>query len=277
MDRSLSTSKVLPPKELLAMYKDQAARLLPEPSYKKMIPHEEQITELQHLKDTIHYERFFFVVNLHQMEIEHVNGVERWLGYNEKNFNFLKYLSLIHPEHCPAHNITSVTLIEGLMRGDWNIEFMKHRYITEMALKHSDGRYLLCKRLACIFQYDENRKLLEFVNEFTILREYNSDPFTVRATSDEGKDLEWLNEFLARAQKAFQDKNMFGFQELRILRKYAYNEDISVSQIANAFKVQESTVATYNKRILEKAEALYLKRFANAREVAMVLREGGMV
>ncbi|MGC4234038.1 MAG: hypothetical protein QM594_13755 [Niabella sp.] len=273
----ISTSKILSPKELLAFYKGQADRLLPNPEYNKMVPHSEQMAEIQHLKETIHYERFFFVVNLHKMEIEHVNGVQRWLGYDEKSFNFFKYLSLIHPEHCPAHNITSVTLIEGLMRGDWDIEFMKHRYITEMALRHSDGRYLLCKRLACIFQYDERRRLLEFVNEFTVLREYNSDPFTVRATSDDGKDLEWLNEFLARAQKAFQDKNMFGFQELRILRKYAYNDSISASEIANAFKIQESTVVTYNKRILEKAESLYCKRFANARQVAMVLREAGMV
>ncbi len=277
MDKSLSSSKILPPKELLATYKAQAARLLPEPDYFKMIPHEEQMRELEHLKETIHYERFFFVVNLHKMEIEYVNGVERWLGYRETSFDFLKYLTLIHPEHATAHNITSITLIEGLMKGDWNIEFMKHRYITEMALRHSDGHYLLCKRLACIFQYDDRRRLLEYINEFTIIREYNNDPFTVRATSDEGKNLVWLNEFLARAQKAFQEKNLFGFQELRILRKYAYNENISLLQIANAFKIQESTVVTYNKRILEKAEALYSKRFSNAREVALVLREAGMV
>ncbi|MGC4038816.1 MAG: hypothetical protein QM764_22860, partial [Chitinophagaceae bacterium] len=75
-----------------------------------------------------------------------------------------------------------------------------------MALRHRDGRYLLCKRLACIFQYDERRKLLEFINEFTILGEFNHEPFKVRATSDDGHNLEWLNEFLARAQKAFQEK-----------------------------------------------------------------------
>lgn len=277
MNELLSTKRILSPKELLGVYQNQSARLLPDLEYNKMVSHDEQMVELQQLKDTIRYERFFFVVNLHKMEIEHVNGVQRWLGYDEKNFDFLKYLSIIHPEHAPAHNMTSVVLIEGLMKGDWAIEFMKHRYITEMALKHSNGRWLLCKRLACIFQYDERRRLLEFVNEFTIIREYKSDPFTVRATSDEGKDLEWLNEFLARVQKAFQDKNMFGFQEIRILRKYAYNKNISVAEIANAFKIQESTVITYNKRILEKAEALYYKRFANAKQVAIVLKEAGMV
>ncbi len=277
MIKTYFMNKILPPRELLAFYQSQSARLLPLPSYKKMIPQEEQNTELAHLKETIHYERFFFVVNLHEMKIEHLNGIERWLGYKENDFDFLTYLSLIHPEHAALHNITSITLIEGLMKGDWNIEFMKHRYITDIALRHRDGHYLLCKRLACIFQYDERRRLLEYINEFTIIRKYNGEPFTVRGTSDEGKDLEWMNTFLERTKQAFQNKNLFGFQELRILRKYAYNNKISVAQIANAFKVQESTIATYNKRILEKAENLYAKRFTNARQVALVLKKGGMV
>ncbi|MGC4038817.1 MAG: hypothetical protein QM764_22865 [Chitinophagaceae bacterium] len=128
MDKPLSSLRILPPKELLIKYREQASRLLPDIEYKKMIPYQEQMTELSYLKETIHYERFFFVVNLHKMEIEHVTGVKRWLdGYEEKEFDFLKYLSLIHPEHAAAHNITSITLIEGLMRGDWNIEFMKHK------------------------------------------------------------------------------------------------------------------------------------------------------
>ena len=241
MIKTYFMNKILPPRELLAFYQSQSARLLPLPSYKKMIPQEEQNTELAHLKETIHYERFFFVVNLHEMKIEHLNGIERWLGYKENDFDFLTYLSLIHPEHAALHNITSITLIEGLMKGDWNIEFMKHRYITDIALRHRDGHYLLCKRLACIFQYDERRRLLEYINEFTIIRKYNGEPFTVRGTSDEGKDLEWMNTFLERTKQAFQNKNLFGFQELRILRKYAYNNKISVAQIANAFKVQEST------------------------------------
>jgi hypothetical protein len=79
MDKLLAASKILPPKELLSMYKNQAARLLPEPEYTKVIPVEEQLTELQHLRETIHYERFFFVVNLHKMEIEHVNWIKRLL------------------------------------------------------------------------------------------------------------------------------------------------------------------------------------------------------
>ncbi len=277
MDNSISSSKILSPKELLQFYQSQSSRLLPDIEYNKQISPEEQKLEIENLKETVQYERFFFVVNLHKMEIQHVNGVKRWLGYEDKHFDFLKYLSLIHPEHVPAHNVTSITLIEGLMRGDWNIEFMKHRYITEMALRHIDGHYLLCKRLACIFQYDERRRLLEFINEFTIIRNHNGDPFTVRATSDEGKNLDWLNEFLARVQMAFQQKNLFGFQEIRILRKYAYNENISIAEIAKAFKIQESTVVTYNKRILEKAEDLYSKRFLNARQVALVLRESGML
>jgi hypothetical protein len=269
--------KILTPRQLHAFYQSQAAELLPQISYNKMVPIAEQEEELRHLKETVHYERFFFIMNLHKMQIEFPNGIERWLGYNERDFSLLRYLEIIHPSHTAAHYITSVKLIEGLMRGDWNIEFMKHRYITNIALKHKKGHYLLCKRLACIFQYDEKRRLLEYINEFTIVGEYADEPYSVRATSDEGENLKWLNELLARTQKAFEEKNLFGFQEMRILRKYAYNDEISIAQVANAFKIQESTVITYNKRILEKAESLLSKRFANAKQVAYVLKEQGLV
>ena len=270
-------SKIQSAKELLETYRQQSARLLPEPIYKKMVPEEEQMAELEHLKETIQYGRFFFVVNLHTMELQHQHGIERWLGYKDKDFDFYTYLKLIHPAHVAAHNITSTTLIEGLMSGDWNIEFMKHRYITSAALQHKDGHYLLCKRLACIFQYNDKNQLLEYINEFTVVGAYNGEPFSVRATNDQGEELQWLQDFLERTQRIFQEKNLFSFQELRILRKYAYHDQLSVADIAKAFKIQESSVITYHKRILEKANHLFSNKFSNAKQVAIVLKQQGLL
>jgi hypothetical protein len=276
MEKTQAAKKTSTSKELLAEYYDQSARLLPETFYEKEILGEEQLRELTHLRETISYERFFFVVNLQKMEIEHINGVGKWLGYNEGEFNFFRYLKIVHPAHVAMHTLSSKAMLEGLMEGKWNIEFMKHRYVTKIALQHKNGHYLHCKRLACVFQYDKNNRLLEYINEFTIIGRYNDESFSVSAASDEGENKDWLAELMTLAKKIFGEKNFFSFQELRVLRKYAYNEDISVEQIAKSFRIEKSTVITYNKRILEKAESLYLKH-SSARKVGIALRDAGLL
>ncbi len=268
----------LTPKEMYASYKALSEKFLSECNYEKVVTVKDQAKEIELLKDTIHYERFFFTLDLHELKINNVHGVGKWLGYADKDFSLMKFLDIIHPAHVAAHHITATVLIEGLMRGDWNIEFMKHRYITNIALRHNKGHYLLLKRLASIFQYDKNHRLLEYLNEFTIVGEYKEQPYSIRAGDNTGgTTLQWLEDFLKRIHQAFEQKHLFGFQELRILRKYAYHTDASVDFIANTFKIKDSTVITYNKRILEKAEALFHKKFDNAKQVAFLLREQGLV
>ena len=91
------------------------------------------------------------------------------------------------------------------------------------------------------------------------------------------EELQWLQDFLERTQRIFQEKNLFSFQELRILRKYAYHDQLSVADIAKAFKIQESSVITYHKRILEKANHLFSNKFSNAKQVAIVLKQQGLL
>lgn len=273
-------NKILSPKQMMAVYKDMAARLLPKQEYKKVIPAEEITKELSLIRDSIDGERFFFVVNLHTMELEHVCGIQRWLGYSDSDFSMLDYLKIIHPAHAAIHRITSVQGIQGLMRGDWNIAFMKHRYITNIALKHRDGRYLLCKRLASVFQYyKEGNKncLLEYINEFTIIGEYNEEPYIMRTGVATEVEVNWELKTLMMLKKVFEEENHFSKQELRTLRKYANDESARTTDVARALEVEPSTITTYNKRILEKAEHLFSKRFSNAKEVAVALRKQGLI
>ena len=264
-------------KSLLEQYRQKSQELLPELSYERVVLPEVQLTELTHLKETIQYERFFFVVDLQKMEIRNISGVARWLGYHESDFNFYKYLKIVHPAHVTTHTIASMSMLEGLMKGQLAIEFMKHRYVTLIALQHKNGHYLLCKRLACVFQVDPQKRLLEYINEFTVISRHNEEPFAVMPASDEGENKEWLTELMKHAKNFFQGKNFFSVQELRILRKYAYDKNISLEQIANSINVEKSSVMTYNKRILEKAADLCSKRFSNAREVGLALKEAGLL
>ena len=269
---------MLNPKEMYSLYKAQSNRLLPELSYKKAISNEQQKKEIDLLAETIHYERFFFVLNLQHMEIEQVHGISKWLGYPDKTFTVQKLVQIIHPQHLAAHHISATFLIEGLMKGEWPVEFMKYRFIGTLALRHANGKYLLCKRLNSVFQYDlPQRRLLEYISEFSIVGEYKEEPYAVRLINDEGEKAEWMEAVMKKLREAFENRHLFGFQELRILRKYAYKPHILTAELANNFKVKDSTITTYNKRILDKAEQLFKIRFATAAKVAAFLREQGLM
>ncbi len=258
-------------------YKALCQKLLPEPVYSKMVSEEQQNHEIQLLSETLHYDRFFFVINLYDLRIEQAHGVEKWLGYPDRDFTFLKFMQIMHPVQAEVHHLTATEVVTGLMRGDWKIEFMKHRYITTIALQHSDGRYFLCKRLASVFQYSDKHQLLEYMNEFTLIGEYNEETYRSDLTDDKGSRLPWMNDVLQRTKLAFQKGKFFSFQELRILRKYAYMPDISVAEIAQSFKVKESTITTHKKRILVKAEDIFHISFENIRQLSKFLRERGLI
>ena len=100
--------KILTPREILTVYKEMSAELLPEAEYPKIVSGRETAKELALLRDTIEGERFMFVMNLHKMTIEHASGIERWLGYKDANFSLLDYLNIIHPAHAAIHRLTSV-------------------------------------------------------------------------------------------------------------------------------------------------------------------------
>lgn len=249
------------------------AKYLPLPEYNKQVTAAMQHNEIELLKETVRYERFFFVLDLHHWTIREVHGVGRWLGYDDDEFNLTTFLSIMHPVQTEAHNASATILIEGSMRGDWPIEFMKHRYVTQMALRHKNGDYLLVKRLASVFQYNEEHKLLEYINEFTILDQYRGEPYSIRVAKGDGSYLNWEAEMIERIKAFFKDKSLFSFQEIRILRKYAYHDDIDSKKISDFFKIKPSTIHTHHRRILKKAERLFNRKFENAREVAHYMKD----
>ena len=110
-------------KNYYEILKKQAERLLPEADYSCAIPVHTQRTEIGQLRKTIHYERFFFVMNNYNFNIEHVYGVEKWLGYNDYDFNYYKYVCIIHPTHLVAQLSNVYELLEIPWRAfiHWNL------------------------------------------------------------------------------------------------------------------------------------------------------------
>lgn len=272
---------ILSPTELLKEYKKIADDLLPEPDYPKVVPEEEITRELKLLKGTLHQQRFIFVINLHKMTIENCCEIKRWLGYSDQSFTLFDYLKIIHPSHRLFHQITSKIGVSSLMKGIFPVEFMQHRLVTFIALQHKNGNYFLFKRIGNVWQYFKNTQgdhcLLEYINEFTLIKEFDETPATLTTFDENTVEQQWRDMMLAEIRKKFEENNSFSLQQYRILRDYAYNPTRQVADIALKLGIESSSISTYHKRILSNAERLFSKKFETVKQVANYMLQQGFV
>jgi hypothetical protein len=270
MDRSIPT-----PEEIMGIYRNLAGTIFSKEDYAKEIPDDVLSREYELLKKTNDNEKFVLVINLKDMTFEQVHDVDKVLGYSNASFSMYDYLKIIHPLHAPVHFMTSTEMVPSLMRGDWNIEFMKQRLITLIALRHQNGTYYLFKRVGYVWQYtieDGKTKLLSYVNEFILIDEFKDQPYGIRTAGEGSVPKEWLAEQLNRLKMIFENENFYAPQELRILREYANRKAVDASDIASILDITRNTVLTHNKRILQNTELLFGKKFDSARDVAEFLK-----
>ncbi len=246
-----------------------------------MISTEEHQHELASMQEVVPYEKFFFVVDTVNQQIELVHGVKRWLGYDDEKFTMMDYFSKIHP--------TQMTFLIHLAKVSFEIAttvgfkmlFRQQRYIVDIALQHAGGHYVLCKRSLTPWQWQYNgsqQLLTHYFLEFTItnhhLSELNTDiaPRIYDRFGHKLADLEEL--FRIESSQTIEKKSkIFTTQELRILRKIAYNPNITSEEIANAFKIKKSTIHVFNKKLIEKGKEILLDdSIQNAKDLALRLR-----
>lgn len=267
-------------KELLNLYKKSAVPLLEVAEDNTMVSEERQAAKFNSLKAALEGEGFFFVVNLHTMELENIYGVEKLLGYSHHNFDFYRYLDIIHPSHIYPNTEASKATLEGLYKGEIPLHFYTHRYNSEIALRKYNGNYIFCKRTACVFQFNKKNQLTAYINIFTVIStEYTGQPFSVSCASDEGESATILNDFLELSKCNFEKLRYFTEREMDVIEQYAYSEEnrVPVNEIAKRLGVEKSTVIEYNKRIISKAEIPFRKKFSSAYEVALQLKKAKLI
>jgi hypothetical protein len=226
------------------------------------------------LEEGIAHERFYFVFNLLTCELEHIRGVEKWLGFSNREFTVDQYLNCIHPGQSIQLNMIASSMYKTLCKGVFRLQFSTQRYISLIGLKHHNGRYILFKKTTSVFQYDRENRLLAQLNVFDKLDEYENSPLKPRITelSNLQKD-DFEHIVFNMTLQSFMEKKYFSEQEFAVLKQYANNEGITTRELAGILNVEASTISTYNKRILAKAKDVFTHPFGEAREVALYLKK----
>lgn len=242
------------------------------------VPAQQQEEEIKSLNRTIGSERFFFVVNLTTFEITVSNGIQRWLGYYEKEFSLKKYWKLVHPGMQKTVHTVFLQLCEFLCKGKFDLQFMVQRYSSHIAIKHAKGHYVHAKRTAAVFQYDQQNRLTEYLNEFTIIGPYSGEALNPTFYRSEGEPESVRGQLvMQKAIEQFLGMKVFSVNELRVARLLAYNPRLTQLQIAAALNTKTSNVDTYYKRFLRKSRDFFSNDFPTVSDAASHLRQSGLL
>lgn len=223
-------------------------------------------------------ERFYFRVDVRKNSLSSCNGIARWLGYPDSHFNAKDYLSIIHESHAVAHSLYAIALIDFLSsEAPSPEELLRLTYVSPIALLHKNGKYLYCKKESRPLRVTQDGKILEYCNEFTVIKEFNNELYDFRIYDAKGQRHDLEKKISSAAKHCFEKTAGFSVQELRILKRYAGSETMTGEKIAAGFKIERSTVLTYNKRILDKTENIFGYRFDNAKKVAEYLQKMDLI
>ncbi|MGI8635628.1 MAG: hypothetical protein ACR2KZ_09520 [Segetibacter sp.] len=260
------------------VFKSHLLSLIPPQPIQYAVTKEQQQKEISSLKETIGSRRFFFVTNLENYEIEQPFGIERWLGYSERDFTMKKYLDLIHPGRRKAVQMIALHLYNTLCIGKFSLDFMVQRYSSLIALKHHRGHYLLANKISSVFQYDINNRLTACLHEFTIISdEYNGEALGPKFFSSTGEDDERGIEILQKAVEHFLKLKVFSPKELQVARKIAYEPRIKQKQLADLMEIPVDDLHQYYGRFLRKARDFFHLDFNNTVEAALYLKKEGLL
>ncbi len=248
-----------------------------------VVKEETQSEELALLKSTLRDERFFFVVDMTVFEMQCCYGLQKWLGYSEKEFTLKKYWdSVVHPASKKSLLLVIMKMYELLSLGKYPLEFMVQRFSTKIILKHRNGKYYQFKKTSSVFQYDTNNRLLAYMDEFTKIGDHNGETATEpRIYNDRGED-ETLKkeEILKKVLEDFIRMKVYSLKELQTARSMAYRPDLTQAQLAKESGLSVYTIKTYCKRLLLKTRDFFNKSDAEiptAIDAALFLKKEGLV
>lgn len=257
--------------------KNHVISLVPPHPIAYAITKHQQDKEIASLTETLGNRRFYIVANLETFEIELQGGVEKWLGYSERDFSMKKYLSILQPGNKRILIMIALQLYNSLCKGTMPLNLNK-RFSSLVALKHYNGTYLLALKISSPFQYDNQNCLTAHLDQFSIIGKYNGeslipDFYNITGTSEE----ERAEQIIEKTKEFFAKIGVFTNKEMEIIKLIAFQKDITQPEIATLSGISINTAKRHSKHILSKAEFFFDKRFKSVSELVEYLKRERLI
>jgi hypothetical protein len=245
-------------------------------NHKGIIPEKLQNDELEKLKIGRRQETFYFVIDFLKLELTHQNGLYE-LGFHGANFSYKDYLKLL-----PDGSIRQLIFLLGKqtfkMANRTFISFLKPKFVALVPIKNKDGITLLCKRTISVWQMSAEGKILSYLSEFVIIKDFENEAPLPRFYD---VDLSLRNIFDGLVKTIFNHlpakENPFSHRETMLLTHYLQN-GITAKEVAEKENLSVQTIHSYNKKILTKARTYFGNdAFKSASEVAEYMKNIGLI
>ena len=247
--------------------------------YEAIVSEEVHQEELANLKRITKYEQFFFVLDLTEYKIKHTQGIGEWLGYDDSTFSLYEYFKIMHPRFYKSIFMLAASSFETANSQNFEVKYMQNRVVAQIALRHQNGKYLLCKRSLYPFQIDKTGKVIAYLNHFVVLKEYEElDALEPRVAQNEKLTILSQEVYLQNVKNKLMGTNnpyKLNEKEISILKLIADNPSINQKDICERLDISLSTLRkTDNRRILEKAREVFdTELFKSIKDVALFLRK----
>lgn len=258
--------------------KSHVTSLFPAHPLVRCVAESDQLYEIGLQKESLGSQRFFFVVDLPTFTLKHTHGVQRWLGYSEKEFSLKQYWSLVHPSTQKSLMTVALQLYETLCTGRYELKFLVQRYSSRVALRHYNGHYVEVKKLSAVFQYDAANRLTAYLNEFVVIGRGEAPPLSPEIIDSTGAIEQHGAEVLRATLERFLGMKIFSPMELQTARELAYAQSgITHTEMAQVLRIAPYTVGTHCKHFLQKARDFFQIDFSTAADAALHLRKAGLL
>lgn len=257
-------------------YKECIISLVPQnPVY--AVTKEQHEQELKYLRETIGSRRFFFSINLEKYEIENAFGIERWLGYSDKEFSMKKYHDIFHPGRKKGAKLVAFNFMNTYCSGSYPLSFMVQRYSTLVALKHYNGHYVTANKITSVFQHDVDNRLTSCLHEFTIIKDFENEALTPSFFMSNGDEDQRGKEIMKKTVEQFERLKVFSPKEMQVARKLAYNPGLTRTELAEALEISVDDLHQYYNRFLKKARSFFGIEFNSTVEAAVYVKQEGLL
>jgi hypothetical protein len=142
------------------------------------------LTKLKQVLTSLkHYDEYYSIMDLSTFEFDWCFGLENVLGYKSEEWNHLKAIQHIHDDFRDLYidlGICAYKMFQDTVKLPQ--EQLSSRYLINIPVRNSMGRYLWLKQMSMPLKFDKNGRMVKQFNAFTVLCRYDDVflPFSPR-------------------------------------------------------------------------------------------------
>jgi hypothetical protein len=242
----------------------------------KSLTDKENKNLLKILKWLRHYDEYYAIINLKDNKITWSYGIENHLGYESeviKKGGVLFFRSIIHPFVKEWHNLFTFAVLKMFRdKTAGSFQLRKSRYIINIPVKKSNGKYVFVKQMLLPFQKDEKNNIISYMNVYSIVDEYKGQPLRPRFFENLERKKEWESSTKMIAAETIKMEKNENFTETEFLVINKFIELTKKTDEVNSFtseaelrkelalkmKLRETTIRTHINNIESKIERLFI-------------------